>query len=219
MALKTKFSILFLLNLLLAGPLSAALNGSVYGSFLHFLGETKLKHFGGGLKIEYHYSDFVGIYGGVAGYSQSSYTAVIEDVNASETNLIEMYVPGKVFFIQSMIGSRFYFVGEMDPVIPGAISLYGLGEAGLLVGVGTNEVAEEGPSGYVPPQTGTVKGSFYNYTVGAGIGAERRFGSPMVFVEAKVNRRIDEANSYLVTTRIPWGFAYNIGLRIPLTVD
>ncbi|MFT6716305.1 MAG: hypothetical protein ACJA0Q_000941, partial [Saprospiraceae bacterium] len=61
------------------------------------------------------------------------------------------------------------------------------------------------------------KGFFWNYTGAIGVGGEKQIGRPFVYVEAKFNATIDEANPFVISTRIPFGMSYFIGLRIPLS--
>ena len=189
-------------------------------TFMHFLGDTKLKHFGGGAKFEYEYNSWAGLYFGFNGFSQSSYTGIVfAEAWGDETRpfVAEIPTPSVVSFLQPFIGTRVYFVGEIEADIRGGIGVYGIGELSLLVGSGTSQVSSEGYDlFYNVPITGEVKGTFYNYTAALGIGVEKPISKILLYAEAKFLARINEANSYSVTTDIPFGLSYFMGVRYPL---
>jgi len=191
------------------------------GSYLNFFGKTELSHFGGGLKLEYEYNDWAVFYGSGNYFAKQDYTAVVEAeafADGTRPYLVDIPVPSSVFFIQAAAGLRVYFYGEVNPIKKGAIGLYGIGEFSLLIGTSDSQV-NPGPEydDYNVPFTGQVKGSFWNYTGSLGVGAEKQIGRPFVFVESKFNAKIDEANAFSVSTKVPFGLSYFIGLRIPLS--
>ena len=194
-------------------------NTSVQGSFMHFFGETELSHFGGGLKLEYVYNDWAAVYFGGNYYVKKDYIGIVEaEAISNNGSLVKIPVPSSVYFIQAMAGVRVYFYGEVDPAIKGDFGFYGIGEFSLLIGT-SESVVLPGPEYdlYNVPFTGDVKGSFWNYTGSIGIGGEKQIGRPFLYAEAKFNLKIDEANSFSVSTEIPYGLSYFLGVRIPLS--
>jgi hypothetical protein len=210
------FSVIFFIS-----PAYGKYNFSAQGSYMHFLGETKLTHFGGGLKLEYVYNDWVAAYGGVNYYGKNEYVGIVEAEaigDATRPFLIDIPVlNSSVSFIQLMFGTRMYFYGELDPPVKGGFGFYGIGEFGLLAGISEGNISKEGYDLYNVPITDEVKGFFWNYTGAIGVGGEKQIGRPFVYVEAKFNATIDEANPFVISTRIPFGMSYFIGLRIPLS--
>jgi hypothetical protein len=201
----------------------AKYNFSAQTSYIHFLGETKLAHLGGGLKMEYVYDEWAGFYVGANYYSKQKYIGIVEAEAFGNTSafLIDIEVPSSVYFIQTMVGARVYFYGEQDPVVKGDFGFYGIGEFSLLIGTSESEVPLDDPRYvlYSVPESlrGTVKGRFWNYTGSIGAGGEKRIGRPFIYAEAKFNVKIDKANAFSVSTRIPYGLSYFVGIRIPLS--
>lgn len=196
---------------------SAKYGVSAQGSFMYFFGETKLTHFGGGIKGEYEYNERTTFYLGGNLYSKNDYIGIVEAQAFATPDFVEIPVPSAVYFMQAVVGSRIYFYGELEPVIKGDFGLYGIGELSLLIGTSESEV-DPGPEYdlYEITETGTVKGSFWNYTASAGLGFEKQIGLPFIYLESKFNARLDVANAFSVLTRIPFGLSHFIGLRVPI---
>ncbi|MFT6745897.1 MAG: hypothetical protein ACJAZ2_000235 [Glaciecola sp.] len=196
-------------------------NLSAQGSYMHFFGETKLTHFGGGLRAEYVYNEWAVAYAGANYYSKKKYTGIVEaEAIADNTRpfLVDIPVPSSIYFIQGMVGARVYFYGELNPIEKGSFGFYGIGEFSLLIGTSESEVLP-GPeyNVYNVPFKGKVKGTFYNYTGSLGSGGEKQVGRAFIYAEAKFNIKLDEANPFSVSTRIPYGMSYFLGVRIPLS--
>ena len=194
-------------------------NVSGQTSFMHFFGETKLTHFGGGAKLEYVYNDYGAAYGGMNYYAKSDYTGIVEAEGIADVSrLVDIPVPNSsVSFVQVMVGARVYFYGEVDPPIKGSFGFYGIGEFSLLAGTSEGNINKDGYELYNVPIYGEQKGTFWNYTGSLGVGGEKQIGRPFIYVEAKFNAEIDEANPFVIETRIPFGMSYFIGIRVPLS--
>lgn len=206
-----------LLMLLFFGSISSQMNMSGQLSYMHFLGDTKLKHFGGGLKGEFEYNEWVGIYGGFNLYSKADYTGIVYAEAwgpGTQPEVAEIPTPSSVFFMQGFVGTRIYFHGGLEADARGGFGAYGIGELSLLFGQAKSVVSSEGYDvAYNVPITGNVKGSFINYVGSIGVGIEKPLKKIMLFADAKFNIRINEANTYTVTTIIPFGFSYFMGVR------
>lgn len=217
---KIRFLLLLFAVFFTSTESKAKFNIGAQGSFMHFFGDTKLHHFGGGVKLEYVYNEWASVYGMANIFQKNEYLGAVEAEARGDLTrpvLLDFMVPSEVFFTQIGVGAKVYFYGELDPVIEGGFGCYGLGEFSLMIG-SSESLVEPGPEydAYYVPVEGKVQGTFFNYTASLGLGAEKQIGRPFLFLEAKFNLKIDEANAFSVKTRIPYGMSYFVGIRFPL---
>ncbi len=192
---------------------------SAFTGYSHFFGETGIKNVSGGLRLEYVTNDVVGLYAGLSFMSKSNYNAKVIVQSRSDffrPQVTDVPAPSAASFTQMFAGGRFYFRGSLDGGIQEDIGVYAIGEVGLLTGKVSSEVdATDFILNYEVPVQGLVENSFVNYYLGIGAAVEKPVKSVFLFFETKINVRINEANVYEVTTDIPLGMSYIIGIRIP----
>lgn len=213
--------LLFIFCFLFAGVGFSQMNFSIQSSFMHFFGGSSLKHIGGSAKLEYVFNDWAGIYGGLGLYSRDSYTGYVygEAIGTATQPLIEeIPTPSSIYFTQAFLGTRFHFIGEVEPDLQGGIGAYGIVELGLLFGTSSSKFVGEGYRDlYVIPKDAIIDGTFANYYGAIGAGVEKPMGRILLNFDVKFNVKINEANPFEVYTHIPYGMSYFLGIRYPLS--
>lgn len=187
-------------------------------SFVHFSGNTGLKHFGAGARGDYEVNDWTGVGATLAFFLPQSYdanTLLVANSGNTVPFTKEIPVDSRISFTRLGIDGRRYFIGRYEGDENSRFGFYGSAGFGLFFGARTSDIPNFDDGVYWSPIADEERGVFINWVAGLGVGAEYLVGKTYLYLSAMSRYTIDQANQKLIKTELPFIFNYNFGMRIP----
>jgi hypothetical protein len=187
-------------------------------SFIHFSGNTGLKHFGAGARGEYEINEWTGLNAALSFFLPQSYEAeVLVFANSPRVEPYSKNLPvdSRISYTKIGIGGKRYFIGRYEGDDNQRFGFYGSGGFGLMFGARNSDIPSFDQSVYWSPIDDEQKGVFINWIAGLGMGAEYLVGKTYLYVSVMSRYTFDQANQQLIKTTTPFTFNYNFGMRIP----
>lgn len=190
-------------------------------SFIHFTGESSLRHFGAGIFGEYGMNDLTTLRGSAGYFFPHSYQASVLAFAKSSSTIPytkEVLVDSRITFTNLAMDCKRYFIGRHEGDENDRFGFFGFAGSGLMIGSRESDIPSFEQSLYTVPIQDEKKGSFINWIVSAGFGAEYLLGSTYLYASFRCSYAFDKANQQYIKTDAPLGFNYNFGMRIPFLI-
>lgn len=183
-------------------------------SYLHFFGDTGLKHSGFGIRVDYPINEKMIFTGGINYYLTSKFTDFIYvTATSSQTSPSQLEIDAEYTLnpIHFFIGGKRYLVGNYE----GSFGLYILGEAGYMMAPTSVDLADYDSSNYHTFIEDGSEETLSNITINFGLGLEQKLPFGYIFADAKAIIPATEANGIKLTYDFPAAYNINAGVRIP----
>ena len=123
---------------------------------------------------------------------------------------IEIPVTEELKFIHFQAGSKYYLLGDYED----DMNIYTSALIGLLLAPYTTTVGEYDETKYSTSWE-DQKTTFWNFTIGLGIGAERKLRFGYVFADLNLVLPASQVSILIVRVKIPTSIIFDVGVRIP----
>lgn len=125
-------------------------------------------------------------------------------------NTIEIPVEERLKFIHIQTGSKYYLLGDYED----DMNVYATVLAGLMLAPYSTTIGDYDKTKYYTFYE-EEKETFVNFTIGAGIGAEKKMGLGYVFADLNLILPANQAGRVSVSITIPASITFDAGARIP----
>lgn len=117
----------------------------------------------------------------------------------------------KISFMHFCVGGKRYFAGDYED----DFGIYGILQVGLMFVPVSTTVADYDRNSYAGPESQSE--TLTNFTIGGGVGAEKKLSFGYIFADFKLNVPANNVNGQQVSISIPLSYTLNAGVRIPIT--